>query len=183
MSSETLQEIKQEDFEILPIEQHVVAMIDRAIHLAEAKLSHVQRQAEFPLLVMSPVFADYFRYIFARELADEIAENDKKVKAIYFYEMSNNSMGDISDAYPQDQVIHMIIKVSKPSAGLRAYLDSLDRVVTAKLGERIAARYGECKSILDLAVVTEEDVRMRRGPASIITSVYTPPMKIWSSEQ
>jgi hypothetical protein len=75
--------------------------------------------------------------------------------------------------------VHLLVKVSAASAALNAFVASLDRALTASLKELPSQAFTHREFILDVVVVDEEDVRLRRGPAAVITSVFAPALKIW----
>jgi hypothetical protein len=72
-----------------------------------------------------------------------------------------------------------LVQVAKPSAALEVLIVSLDKELTAKLRALPSTRFAERASVLDVNLLTEEDVRLGTGYAVMLSSVFAPPLKVW----
>jgi hypothetical protein len=150
---------------------------DDAIVLARRRLTPLQRDAGLEILFQNPSFFGYFKYELTVGVADALAENDRHVLAMYHYDPSANPGNWAGE--DMDATVHAIALVSVTSAALEALVSSLDRALTASLKDLPAPQFAQRESILDVVLVTEEEVELGKGYAKMLSSVFAPPLKIW----
>ena len=159
------------------------ALTDRlqsnAIAQARQKVAISQRGAELETLLDVPAFLDAFVHALARGIAEVLAENDKFVQAVYTYDPSINPDSESGDDLPVSATVHLLVRVSKPSAALEAFIASLDTALTAKLRELSSSQFAPRTSMLDVHLITEEDVQLGRGYAALLSSLFAPPIQVW----
>ena len=80
---------------------------------------------------------------------------------------------------PVDATVHLLVLVNSSSAALEAFISALDRALTASLTSLPSPKFAERDSILDVNLLTEKDVESGRGYAVLLSSVFTPPLKVW----
>lgn len=124
-------------------------------------------------------FVDYFKYELATRTARELAANDERVHAIYIYDPSSNPDCE-AGIYPSiDMSVHLLVQVSIPSAALETFIDSLDSALTATMKELLPEIFERRNFILNATIISEQDVKLRRGYAALLSSLFAPPLKIW----
>ncbi len=135
---------------------------------ARALVDHARAQAE----AQAPTneFGDAFKHALASGVAYALAENDKFVRAIYAYE----------PASADHSTIHLLVRVTKPSAALEAFIATVNRALMTQLHHR--GQLAPRESVLDVNLFTEEDVRRGVGYAALLHSVSPPPKQLWQRE-
>jgi hypothetical protein len=83
------------------------------------------------------------------------------------------------EGQPVDATVHLLVLVKSSSAALEAFISALDRALAASLTSLPSPKFTERGSILDVNLLTEKDVESGRGYAVLLSSVFTPPLKIW----
>jgi hypothetical protein len=152
---------------------------DDAVEEARSKLSPFQSALSLEQLLEEDGFVDYFKYGLVSGVAKALAANDKHVQAIYALDPSANPDSETGASLPVEMTMHLIVKVSRSSAALEAFIDSLDKAMVRSLQSLPSPRFQMRTSILDVTVVTVEDVRHRVGYAALLSSMFAPALKIW----
>lgn len=150
-----------------------------ALEVSQAKLSTFQRGMSLSQLLQDPLFLESFKRNMADGVAKAIGASDKQVTAVYTFNPSANPDAESGDYLPLDGSIHMLALVNNASAGLEAYIASLDRALAASLRELPSPTYDQGTSVLNVILITEKDVEQRRGYAALLTSIFAPPLKVW----
>jgi hypothetical protein len=158
------------------------SILDDALARAAQKLPVSERTASLEKLLSLPVFQSSFKYGMAQGVARVLSENDKFVCAVYVYEPSMNSDIESGEDLPQSATVHLLVLVGKSSAALQALIDSLDRSLVAALRELPCSKFKQRTSVLDVNIVTEQEVQMRTGYAVLLSSLFAPPIKLWPRE-
>lgn len=163
------------------LEDAAEAIRDNAIAEAQKKLGVSQSDLSLEhLLNTHPAFFGYFKSGMAMEVAEVLATNDKNVQAIYVHDPDwNPFVADVNTT--PDATVYLLVKVDA-TAALEAFIDSLDRALTAALRELPSPLFSHREFILDVQLISEEDIRLRRGYGVLITSVFAPALKIWERE-
>jgi hypothetical protein len=161
------------------VEDTIRAVRDNALVEAREKLGAFRQDETVEALLARAGFMDRFKYALASGVAATLAANDKRVQEVYTYDPSAVPDSEGSATLPVDPAVHLLVKVSAASAALDAFVASLDRALTASLKELPSPVFTHREFILDVVVIDDEDVRLRRGPAAVITSVFAPALKIW----
>ena len=78
-----------------------------------------------------------------------------------------------------DGTINLILVVSSPTAGLEAFIASLDRSLTQSLKELPLPILATYDSVLNAILITKKDLELGKGHAALVTSIFTPPLKVW----
>lgn len=174
--------ISKEIHQVSRLDEVAETIINVALVKAQEKLSVSQRDSNLADLLQRQDFIDYFKYDLAVGLAKELATNDKSVEAVYTFEASANPDLESGEGLPNDTTIHMLLRVTKPTAGLEAFIASMDRALTETLKKVAEPRFSNRTSILDVNLVTEEDIQQNTGYAVILSSIFAPPLLIWKSD-
>ncbi len=144
-------------FQGTPVQEWARALVDHARVHAETEASRSG-------------FAEAFKQALAAGVARALAENDRFVRAIYAYE----------PATADHATIHLLVRVTKPSAALEAFIATVNRALVMQLqapGE-VAPR----EAVLDVNLFTEDDVRRGVGYAALLHAVSPPPKRLWQRE-
>jgi len=124
-------------------------------------------------------FMEAFKSGIAEEIAQVLAVYDSCVQAIYLFDPNTNPGIEGGGYLPIDGVVHLLVQVEAPSAALRSFLEALDQRLTQALEELPAELYANYTSVLDIILITAEDVKNRKGYACLLTSIFAPPLKVW----
>jgi hypothetical protein len=152
---------------------------DDAVRLAAEMVSTGQPGVSLEKLLQRRDFLSRMTYSLAREVARILAENDRHVESVYLYEPSANPDSEAGIELPVEATLHLLVSVTAPTAALESFIRALDRALTDSLRELPSPLYAGRTSILNVCLVTGEDIRERRGYAALLTSVFAPPLKIW----
>lgn len=153
-----------------------------ALKQAHAKLAPFQRSLDLEALFQRHDFFDGFKYSVAKSVSNVIADHDSNAKAFYLFDPSTNPDVETGEYLPMEATIHLLLLVERPSAGLEAFIASLDRALTQSLKALPSPMLATTSSILNIILITEEDIKHRRGYAALILSLFAPPLKIWSRD-
>lgn len=164
---------------VLPMQEIAEQLWNDALAQARQKMTPFHRQAELSELLLVPAFIDAFNHALAAGIAKILVENDKFLQAVYTYDPSMNPDSESGVDLPATPNVHLLMLVSKRSTALSALIASLDDALTGKLRELPTSTFAQSKSMLDVNLITEEDVRRGTGYAVLLSSVFAPPIKVW----
>lgn len=150
---------------------------DEALVAAHDKLGVLQ--GDLATWLRRSDFFDYFMHALAAGVAEALAEHDPNVQAIYLYDPSLNPDSESGEALPTSTIMHLLIQVTRPSAALDAFLAGLDRALTASLKELPSPRFQDHVFVIDVTLITDDEVRDGRGNARLLSAVFSPPLPIW----
>ena len=128
-------------------------------------------------------FFESFKYGLASKVAEVLAAADGNIQAAYIYDLDMNPDAEIGGELPIDATVRLLVHVSMPSAALQAFITALDRALLASLQELPSPLLKERAFILDIDLITEQDIRQRVGFAKLLTSPFAPPLKVWQREE
>ncbi len=163
----------------VPMQEIAEQLWNDALAQARQKMTPFHRQAELSELLGVPAFVDAFNHALASGISKILAENDKFLQAVYTYDPSMNPDSESGIDLPASPFVHLLVQASKRSTALTALIDSIDDALTNKLRELPFGAFAQCKSMLDVNVITEEDARRGTGYAVLLSSVFAPPIKVW----
>ncbi|HET6444929.1 MAG TPA: hypothetical protein VFI27_10170 [candidate division Zixibacteria bacterium] len=164
--------------EITDIQEHVNAIRDNAIEYAVSRLPAASRDEDLVALSQRQDFLSHLKCGLAKGVGNLLMKNDEQIKNVYLYEPDTNPEFDLGVVQPLDANVHLLLLVRKSSAALEALIIALDRALTQSLKESEFPVYAKYPSVLDVVPITDEDVRMRRGFATLLTSIFTPPIRV-----
>ena len=169
--------------EFVPYIEDVAETIrEDALAQARTKLSPFQRDLTLEQLLQDGGFVDYFKYGLASGIANVLAANDQRVRAVYTYDPSANPGNEMEMSTSPDMTVHLIVEVITSSAALENFIDSLDQALVRSLGSLPSPLVDRRAFIIDPIIVTEEDVRLRIGYAVLLQSMFAPALKIWERD-
>lgn len=142
------------------------AMRAEALDLARLHLTSDDRAATTRDLIRDPGFRAHFKRQLAVCVAAVIGASDARVQCVFTYDLA-------------DPPLHLLVLVSQPTAGLVAFLTSLDRSLLASLEDLHLPELEGRESILDVHPITPKEVRLGIGYAALLSAVFTSPIKIW----
>ena len=167
---------------VLLLQELAETLREDALAQARKKLLPPQRGSDLRTLLETPAFLDAFKYGLASGIAKALSENDKSVQAVYTYDPSTNPDSDSGVDLPIGATVHLVVRVVNSSAALEAFVATLDRALTADLRNLPSDRFARLESVLDVNLITEQQVRLCTGYAALLSSVFAPPIKLWQRE-
>jgi hypothetical protein len=146
----------------------IVAETIRAEALDQTRLhlTSDNRAASTRDLMRDPALRAHFKRQLAVCVAAVIGASDARVQSVYTYDLA-------------DPLLHMLVLVAQPTAGLTAFLTSLDRSLLASLEDLHMPELEGRDTILDVHVITPKEVRLGTGYEALLSAVFTAPVKIW----
>jgi hypothetical protein len=169
---------------LAPMRQ-TLSIQDLAEMIRDDALAQARRQfatlgdVDLQTLFDKPAFLDTFKYALACKIAGVLAEQDPSVQAVYTYDPSANPDSESGSDLPVSATVHMLVRVSKPSAALEALITSLDEALVAKLPVLPSAKFAKRTSFLDVNLLSDENAQRGTGYAALLTSLFAPPLRIW----
>jgi hypothetical protein len=157
------------------------AIFDQAVASARGRMRVDQQLIGFKELVQRPDFVDHFLRDLAVGVAQALASNDQRVAAVYAYEVAPSSGADASAL--SGALVSLLVVVTAPSAALGAFVASLNRALCARLSTHPGAHLSLSGPVLDINVVTEQEVRQEVGIARLLSAVVLSPVKLWQRKE
>jgi hypothetical protein len=153
----------------------------RASAVVEAlsdRRSYATNEALLELELSRPVVREAVKDGLARGVARALLAHDPQVQAIYAYDPSANPDSEAGDDRPFDATIHLLAIVTAPSAALQAFIAALDRALTESLKELPSPIFQIRESVLDINLITRQDVQERKGYAGLLSATFAPAIEI-----
>jgi hypothetical protein len=138
-----------------------------AVKMARPFVAEAEALTQVEALIRRPDFIGPFKCALAACVARVLGANDTRIRAVYSYDLT-------------DPVIHLLVLVTQPTAALTAFVAALDRAVTTELRGMHLPEFAQCDAILDVSPITAKDVRLGIGPAALLSSVRSAPIRIWA---
>jgi len=118
-------------------------------------------------LVRRPDFIGPFKCGLAVCLGKVLGANDDRVQSVFH-------------ADPTETTLHLLVLVNKPTAALAAFIAALDRALTIELHNLHVPEFAGQDRVLDVHLITPQEVRLGLGDAARLASVHSAPTRIWS---
>jgi hypothetical protein len=149
--------------------------------LAEASnsLMPVQQELGLEYLFQHRNFVQNFKYSLAKGVAQTLAQHDKRVRAVYWFEPAANPDVEVGEYFLVGPTIYLLVLVEAASAALDTFVAVLEQRLIECLKELPSVLFTECRLLLDVNLVTPEAVERRTGLANLLSSIFAPPLKLW----
>ena len=108
--------------------------------------------------------------------------NDQRVREVYTYDPGLNADSEFGEEPALEMTLHLLVLVEAPSAALEAYINALNRALIESLKELPSPMFGQREFILDVSLITAQDVRRGLGSAGLLSAVFTQPIQVWRRE-
>ena len=118
----------------------------------------------------------YFMHSLGSAVARTLAGQDPGVLAVYAYEPSPDACDETMQA---DAELHLIVRVVNSTSGLEAFVAELDRALIDALKAWPLSRFAQRTSVLDVSLISEDDIRFDSGRANLLSAVFSPPLPLW----
>lgn len=171
--------IKVKEKAVTDLEELAIQIRDAGLLNARQKLYPKDQQADLEELFQRTDFLCNFKYGVAQEVSKTIAEHDTRIKQVFLFEPCMNPDCESGENLPIDGSVHLLAVVSKSSAGLEAFIASLDRALVESFDELPLDHFESYTSVLNVIPVREKDIERCQGYAAMISSTFAPPLKIW----
>lgn len=143
------------------------------------KLVPVEKTLDVESLLQRRALLQSFKYSLAKGVSQALAGHDRRVQAVYLFQPAANPDMEAGEFLPLETMIHLLVRVETPSAALDAFTASLDRGLVQCLQELPTSLFTSCRSILDVILLTEDAVERQTGFASLLSSIFAPPLELW----
>ena len=119
----------------------------------------------------------YCHYSIAKQVAESLGALDNNIKAAYIVDY---------DATPEDicfregmsaPLVHLIIWAERKTNALDSLVSALDRALVKRYASLIGT--GQLAHLLDVQIVSDDDVKNRVGYGAMLSSLYNRPIQIW----
>ncbi len=159
------------------LDEMAAEICDEALAVARAKAAPDQRRAHLRALLERPGFREAFVQALAMGAAQALAANDGRVLAVYAHMAAPEAGGRA--AREGAALAHLLVRVTAPSAALEAFVAALDRALSVSLSGLTGSRLGQAQPLLDINIVTEQEVQQGVGRARLLSAVRPRPVKLW----
>ena len=155
---------------------------DDSLLVAREELAPSRGELPLEELLNDLDFVDSFKHSLASGIARVLAAYDRQVKSVHFYDplvcRERRRIGKL----PIEATIHLLVEVHHLSPALSVLIMALDHELTDSLKVLPSPWFAHRQFTLDVNFVTPEDIKVGRGHATLLSSLYTPPLKIWKRE-
>lgn len=164
------------------LDEMAQGICDQAVASARVSLGAEQRPAALDELVDRPGFADHVLRGLAVGVAQALAANDQRVMAVYAHGPAPDGslVAEVQDE-PGPR-LHLLVRVTAPSAALEAFVASLERALGASLRALPHTRLGRAAPLLDISIVSEREVKQQVGMARLLAGLRPAPVKLWERQ-
>ena len=157
-------------------------MRDDALAYSRQEVAAKKRAWSLNRLFGDMEFFACFKYSLARSLSAVLAAHDVQIREIHYYDPFVEREDGQTGNLPVDATLHLLARISRSSAALEMFVAALDQALVEHLKELPTPLFLERSSIIDISLITDDDVRLGRGQASLLSSMYIPPLRIWMRE-
>lgn len=175
----TITEKKTTFMQVAQLDELAKDLLQVSVHQTQIKLPAMLNKEPLEILFKNNTFLDFFKYTLAEVVAAEIAKNDSSVQAVHLYEPSMNPDAETGEYLPIDPCLDLLCVVEKSSAGLEAFIDAINRALTEEAKELPSPAYAKLSALLNVMLITPEDIEKRTGYALMLSSLYAPPLNVW----
>jgi hypothetical protein len=165
--------------QLTQLEKVARKICNAALAEAATKLMPIQQDLGLEYLFQHRNFVQNFKYSLAKGVAQTLAQHDKRVRAVYWFEPAANPDVEAGEYFLVGPTIHLLVLVEAASVALDTFVAALERGLIERLNELPAALFTECRLLLDVNLVTLEAVKHRTGLANLLSSIFAPPLKLW----
>ena len=176
---DTVQAEKKEVQMLLPDAASTAdAAIHRAIEFCAAKMRLSDHtMALEKLRANDPAACAYCQYSVAQQVGMALGALDEHVNAAYVVDYDATPEDICFAPRAQTPLIHMILRVGRKTSALTALIEALDRALLRAYAQVLGD--SSRQHLLDVQVVTEEEVERRVGYGALLSSIHQPPLRIW----
>jgi hypothetical protein len=121
----------------------------------------------------------YYEYGLARYLAEQLAELDEEVQAVYLFDVEATPDDQIFGDVPPDMV-HLLIHAHRRTNALDSLVSSLEQAVTASYVHYMSTP--DVAYALDVQIVDDADIAHGACYAAMLTSVHHRPHPLWKRQ-
>ena len=171
--------VPHDDVQVLHLEEVAETIRDDALAQASDKIGALRRGADLAGLLTRPDFLDYFKHGLALGVASVLAANDQNVRAVYVYEPALDAGSEAGEDPPRDTGVHLLVRVTTPSAALETLIASLDQALTASLKHLPAPGFRQRESVLDVNLIGDDDFGRGVNYAGLLKGLFAPPLQVW----
>ena len=166
-------------FELPSITSLAESILVKAIEFCAQKIGASELTTVIDLLGQQDRAAcEYCLYSVAKQVAASLGGMDENVKAVYILDY---------DATPEDRcfgteaqntrLIHLLVWTRRKTAAFDSLVEALDRALVQACSDTVGIRGSA--TLLDVQVVDDGDVKLRRGYGAFRAWLHQQPIQIW----
>lgn len=152
---------------------------DYALERAYAPCNRSKRKRKLEQLFRDWAFVQRFRVGLSQGVAKVLAESDERVLAVYLFGDMGVAREQNGESGRPELTVQLLVLASTRSAALDALGTALGQALAREVRKLAGPDVYEQKSLLDLTVITEDDVAQRKGLALLFSAAFNPPLAIW----
>ena len=153
---------------------------DQAVAAAREELVPGRRSAHPAELFERPSFRSAFVQALAIGVAQALAANDQRVVAVYAHVAAPNPGSKVGGE--ATALLHLLVLVTSPSAALEAFVTALNRALSESVSGITGPRFGQSQPLLDINILTEQQVQHGVGLARLLSAVRPRPIMLWQRQ-
>lgn len=153
-------------------------LCEKALDEAKAELHPLLRSVELERLAQRHDFLQAFKGALERRIARKLAAWQPGVQAVFKFDET-----PLENLESWDGSIHLLVKVPRLSNTVKAFGQTLDKVLVKRLKQLGWSRFEKRQSILDVQQVTPNELRHGVSYGAMFYAVYTAPVKVWPQDR
>ncbi len=138
-----------------------------AVNLVRQHTPALAPIGQMETLIRRPDFIGPFKCGLAVCLGKVLGANDDRVRAVFH-------------ADPAELPLCLLVLVTEPTAALAAFIAALDRALSIELHNLHVPEFAGQDRVLEVHLITPQEVRLGLGDAARLASVHSAPTGIWS---
>ena len=177
-------EVKDTDVDVTPsfhlpdASSAMEGALARALDFGAKKMGLAAPERALELMRQGDTTAhEYCHYCLADQVAEALGALDQNVKSVsmYGYDATAEDLTLAEGAHAP--MIHLIVWAARRTGALHSLISALDGALVRDYSEMVGPR--RMAHLLDVQVITDDDVEQRIGVAALLSSLYNPALPIW----
>jgi hypothetical protein len=155
---------------------------EHALERAYAPCTRSKRRGRLQRLLEDWAFVQRFRVGLAQGVANVLAAYDERVLSVYLFGDTDRARAENSGSARPELTVQLLVLVSARSAALDALAAALGQALAREVRKLAGPVMDEQQPLLNLTVITEDEVAQRKGVALLFSAAFNPPLAIWTRD-
>lgn len=175
-------EVLFDETDMMQLQDVAETICDYALERAYAPCTRSKRQRKLQQLLGDWAFVQRFRVGLAQGVANVLAAYDGRVLSVYLFGDTDVARAENGESARPELTVQLLVLVSTRSAALDALGAALGQALAREVRKLAGPVVGEQESLLNLTVITEDDVAQRKGVGLLFSAAFNPPLTIWTRD-